>query len=103
MQNTFVKQHNKFNLPAKLFLKHRAMKKIYLITFIFFACAMCYIAQPAKKAVHSTTKTKKKLEDQVRQYFFVMLTKGENSREPGFSHCRRNTSRPYGQYQQIVQ
>lgn len=52
------------------------MKKIYL-SVIFFAAATCVtIAQDTKKAVHSTTKTKKKLEDQVRQYFFVMLTKG---------------------------
>jgi uncharacterized protein len=55
------------------------MKKYYLL-IIFIVAATCMThAQETKKTVHpSLAKSKKRPEDNVRQYFFVMLTRGEN-------------------------
>jgi|SRR5450432_1388337 uncharacterized protein len=55
------------------------MKKNCLLAICLFA-AICIInAQEKKVTVHySVAKNKKRPEDNVRQYFFVMLTTGEN-------------------------
>ena len=54
------------------------MKKIFLFNILLYAASFIH-AQHTKKPVHpAVEKTKKKLEDQVRQYFFVMLTSGQS-------------------------
>ena len=54
------------------------MKKIFLFIILLYAASFIH-AQDTKKPVHpAVVKSKKKLEDQVRQYFFVMLTSGQN-------------------------
>jgi uncharacterized protein YciI len=55
------------------------MKKICLLAIYVFTATCIINAQNKKETIHSpATKSKKRLEDKVRQYFFVMLTKGEN-------------------------
>jgi len=55
------------------------MKNIYLFIIFFVAATSLAKAQDAKKTVHTAAaKNKKRPEDKIRQYFFVMLTKGEN-------------------------
>ena len=55
------------------------MKKIFLLTMIIIVSYAQLAAQATKKPSKSTAQQPTpKLENNVRQYFFVMLTKGPN-------------------------
>ncbi|MES1226588.1 MAG: YciI family protein [Bacteroidota bacterium] len=55
------------------------MKKKYLLTVFCLAATIISYSQESKKAAPGpSAKNKQRPEDKIRQYFFVMLTKGEN-------------------------
>src|SRR4051812_38250996 len=53
------------------------MKKTFLLILLFSICFQCLLAQQdEKKSQETGASVRKKMEEQIRQYFFVMLTKG---------------------------
>jgi uncharacterized protein YciI len=55
------------------------MKKIYLLIVLLpVSCLLLHAQLPNKKILPATHQNKEKLENKVRQYFFVMLTRGKN-------------------------
>ena len=67
-------------------------RKYSLLAISFFLLSTVVWAQDSKE---------KKMEDQIKQYWFVMLLKGPN-RDQDSDYRGKNTARTYGQYKQVI-